>query len=77
MKHAVLVLTFLSAACAQPEPVRRPVQVRVETVAGTCDGPDCALSPEILLDERDLRGVQLQDGEVQALVMLEFTPQGA
>lgn len=76
----------LAAACSAMQPVSNPVQVRLEAsdrapeatqLPYLCQGGMCAVSPQVFLDERDVRGASLlQEGESQGLLVLEFNDAG-
>lgn len=77
---------LVSVGCGALTPVRRPVQLRMETDSGgsgtaampqLCAPGLCYVGQEVYLDERDLRGAMLQEGETQGLLVLEFTADGA
>lgn len=83
---AIATLLCLTAACAGLAPVRKPMELRLEgdsnargvlSMQQLCEPGLCYVGEEVYLDERDVRGAALQDGEVQASLVLEFTETGA
>ena len=87
-KRSILfaALLCLGTACSGLAPLRKPMQLRLEGDSNTrgvlsmqqlCEPGLCYIGEEVYLDERDVRGAALQDGEVQASLVLEFTETGA
>lgn len=82
-RAAMLVGLGLFTACAPWQPVMQPVEVRLQSdspdaavVEYYCEKGECRVGRDVHLDERDVRGVMLQDGESQGLLVLQFTDDG-
>jgi len=85
--HAAMVwLALMIAGCGGLTPVRRPIQVHLEadqygpgamTMQQLCQPGLCYVGQQVYLDERDVRGAMLQEGETQGSLVLEFTDDGA
>ena len=72
--------------CGALTPVRRPMQLRLEadqyglgatSMQQLCDPGLCYVGQQVYLDESDVRGAMLQEGEAQGSLVLEFTEDGA
>lgn len=82
----VLPLVMLTPACGGLQPVKSPLEVRMEagerapetlSLPYLCRDGQCTVGQQVYLDERDVRGATLlQEGETQGLIVLEFSPGG-
>jgi preprotein translocase subunit SecD len=82
----VVLHALLLSACGGLQPVRNPLQVRMEEgergpeaqeLPYLCRDGTCTVGQRVYLDERDVRGASLlQEGETQGLLVLEFSPGG-
>lgn len=83
--HWLAALALVLSACgASGTPVRGQFRVedpdrgpRASQLPYACQPGFCFVGEEVVIDERDIRGASLvQEGESQALIVLEFTRKG-